>query len=87
MTLYTAWFSQKHKLSNKMYKAYVEKGDVRDIYKYQYIESPISYVFRDINNKKIEATDYYPIKSTQKMEWSDIKYIGIIKAWIYNIYD
>jgi len=87
MSLYNAWFSEKSKLSKKMFKAYVEKGDIRSAHKNSYMESPISFVFRNIYEEGVEATEYYPIGITRHSKWNDAVFIGVIKAWIYNIYD
>ena len=64
--LYDAWFSEKAKLSKKMYKAYVEHGDVRNSYKNIYWESHISHIFRNINGKETEITEFYPVHLDHK---------------------
>ena len=85
--LYDAWFSQKCKLGRKMYKVYVQNGDIKNTLKYRDKQKHISSMFRHVNGKDVEITSFSPIEIRYKPFWKDAVYIGQVRAWIYNIYD
>ena len=85
--LFNAWFSQKCKLGRKMYKAYVQDGDIKNTLKFRDKQKHISSVFRHVNGKAVEITSFRPVGVKYKPFWKDVIYVGKVKAWIYNIYD